>query len=210
VKYYKILDENECHNGLQYKTGLNIDPIPFNPSGECQPGGMYFTREFILYFLNWGVWIREVTLPPDAQVYKDPFSVDKWKADKIILGERRRITSEVIKELVEEGAYINVFHQIPLRWSISEGDFDLFTYLVEKGADVSSNYSGLLLHACECNKLNIVKYLLEQSFNVISDEMLRDSLNDSLNELGDDSDSYFKDIRVVLKDSLAKLDEQQA
>ena len=35
MNYYKILNESENHQGLQYKTGLNIDPKPFNPSGDC-------------------------------------------------------------------------------------------------------------------------------------------------------------------------------
>lgn len=114
MKFYKILDETECHNGLQYKTGLNIDPIPFNPSGDCEPGGIYYAREDILYFLDYGPWIREVTLPDDARTYLNPRLPVKWKADKVILGERRRINDEVIEELLDEGAkkFIKVFNLI--------------------------------------------------------------------------------------------------
>jgi hypothetical protein len=83
---------------------LNIDPVPFNPTGDCEPGGIYFAREHILAFLNYGLWLRKVTLPDDAQVYENPRKPRKWKADKVILGERERITVDVIKRLFEEGA----------------------------------------------------------------------------------------------------------
>jgi len=63
MNYYKILSKDECHHDLQYKTGLNVDPKPFNPCGNCEPGGIYFSREDILAFLGYGPWIRKVTLP---------------------------------------------------------------------------------------------------------------------------------------------------
>ena len=39
----KLTNETECHNGFQFKTGLNEDTIPFDPTGECKKGGIYFT-----------------------------------------------------------------------------------------------------------------------------------------------------------------------
>ena len=104
MNYYKILRESECHFGMQYKTGLNVDVLPFNPSGDCKPGGIYFASEGILEFLEYGPWIRKVTLPDDAHVYSNPGFPEKWKADKVILGKRRRITDEVVMELIQEGA----------------------------------------------------------------------------------------------------------
>ena len=41
-KFVKLTNENECHNNFQYKDGLNVDTIKFNPTGLCQPGGLYF------------------------------------------------------------------------------------------------------------------------------------------------------------------------
>ena len=72
MNYYKILNKDERHYSLQYKTGLNVDPKPFNPNGNCEPGGIYFSREDILAFLGYGPWIRKVTLPKDALVYENP------------------------------------------------------------------------------------------------------------------------------------------
>jgi len=37
MDYYKFTNKKEKHNGLQYHDGLNIDVLPFNPKGDCEP-----------------------------------------------------------------------------------------------------------------------------------------------------------------------------
>jgi len=106
LKNYKITCENEIHNGFQFHDGLNIDTVPFNPNGSCKPGGIYYSSKDILHFLGHGPWIREVIIQGDAQIYKDPCSPEKWKSDKPFLGPRRRITWEIVQELIKEGASI--------------------------------------------------------------------------------------------------------
>jgi hypothetical protein len=98
--YYKVTNKDEIHNEFQYKTGLNVDTIPFNddPTESCVKGGLYFTDlDHIIEFFNYGCWVREVKIPKDAKVIKDPDG-NKWRADKIILGRRYSI-EEYIKEL---------------------------------------------------------------------------------------------------------------
>lgn len=107
MPFYKILNEREVHNGVHYKTGLNVDILRFDPQGSCAPGGLYFACEDILNFLTYGPWIREVILPEDAHVYLNPGIPVKWKADKIILGERREVTANTIIELLDQGATID-------------------------------------------------------------------------------------------------------
>jgi hypothetical protein len=107
MKFYKITNKEENHFGFQYKDGLNIDTLPFNPSGDCEPGGIYFSREDILQFSHCGVWIREVTLPENEPIYVNPGSPKKWKSHRVILGPRRKITPKVIKKLIEEGANLS-------------------------------------------------------------------------------------------------------
>lgn len=81
--YIKFINKNLEHRGLTYKLGLNVDPVPFNGSGMCMPGGIYFTE-----FKNWNLWSRFgnnaaiVTIPSDARVYREPCGL-KLKADKI-------------------------------------------------------------------------------------------------------------------------------
>jgi hypothetical protein len=87
--YLKITNEAENHNGLQYHDGLVEDILPFEPEGSCVAGGIYFTTpEYICKFLEYGVWVREVTVPEDAQIVQDPEG-DKWRADKVVLSSRR-------------------------------------------------------------------------------------------------------------------------
>jgi hypothetical protein len=104
TKMYKLTNINEKHNNLQIVTGLNIDVIDFNPNDECKAGGIYFC-EFhkvgLWYYLN-GVkmeYYREVILPDDAKIYREKNS---FKADKLILGEKKPIWSDNIfcKEIV--------------------------------------------------------------------------------------------------------------
>ena len=89
--YYKVTNEEECHNGLQYHDGLIIDPVPFddNPKHTCVSGGIYFTtKEYIHIFLRYGCWIRPIKIPKDARVVLDPRD-DKYRADRVVMLPRK-------------------------------------------------------------------------------------------------------------------------
>jgi len=162
MDYYKILNRHECHHGLQYNTGLNIDPIVFNPSGDCKPGGIYFSREDILAFLNYGPWIRKVTFPEGAQIYENLEKPKKWKADKIILGEREEITIEVIKRLINEGADPTVDNNYPLRYAALNGYINIVKLLIPVSDGKASNNIALK-YAAYNGHVEIVKLLIPVS-----------------------------------------------
>jgi hypothetical protein len=86
--WYKLLNADFRHRGVTYKEGLNVDPVPFNPTGECEPGGLYFTHfDYVPYWwhrLEPLLYIAEVTVPDDARVYIEPCNT-KLKADKFVL-----------------------------------------------------------------------------------------------------------------------------
>ena len=167
VNFYKILDKEETHNGLKYHDGLNVDPLPFNPSGDCKPGGIYFAREDILGFLGYGTfWIRRVTIPEGEPVYENPSSPKKWKAKRVILGPRRKIDLQVIKELVEEGADIHVYNDQPLEWAICEGHLDIVKFLVEKGANIHAKNDFVFRWAAAKGYLSLVKYLVNKGADI--------------------------------------------
>ena len=89
----KLTSNTECHNEFQFKTGLNVDSIPFYPKDECQPGGMYFTDiDNISRWLDYSddemKYCRTVKLPKDCRVYIEE---NKFKADRFILGKRVKI-----------------------------------------------------------------------------------------------------------------------
>lgn len=66
----RFTNEHECHRNFSYKTGLNVDILPFTPRGECAAGGLYFTAtEHAHHHVNGHTYVRTVTLPDDARVY---------------------------------------------------------------------------------------------------------------------------------------------
>jgi len=89
MRYYKLFNQFENHCGFQYHDGLNVDTNEFNPTGTCSKGGLYFFNEVQL--LNYDMYtdnvyfIRQVTIPTDAQVYHE---YGKSKADKLFLHEK--------------------------------------------------------------------------------------------------------------------------
>jgi len=88
--YYKVTNERENHHGFQYEDGLNVLKQKFNsnPKSSCVRGGFYFADENnIIHFLGYGCWVREVSIPTDAQVVLDPEG-NKWRTDKIILEKK--------------------------------------------------------------------------------------------------------------------------
>ena len=92
TKFYKILKEDLIHNNYQFVNGINIDPIPFNPDGECSKGGFYFTEyNKIACWLEYTddlTYIADVKIPDNAQVYVEE---NKFKADKFILNLNNKI-----------------------------------------------------------------------------------------------------------------------
>ena len=114
-KFYRFNNPTEEHRGVKYKTGVNKDPLQFNPSGTCERGGLYFISEdeLAIWLEKWLYhfcllkdrqrvklsckcnrsyfspyifkWIREVKIRDQARVYVDN---KKYKANEFVLGER--------------------------------------------------------------------------------------------------------------------------
>lgn len=176
MKYYKILNQEENHRGLQYRTGLNTlqSHETWNPSGECKGGGIYYTdQKHVFGHMYPNCWIREVTLPPDARVYQEPIE-GSWKADKIILGERRSTENPLtLKSLLEEGAdleMINFHGETYLAVAICEGKLDLAKVLIQLGADIHTrckiyNYS-LIQNAVYSRQIEMIDFVLSLGVSV--------------------------------------------
>jgi hypothetical protein len=93
IVFVKLTNLDENHNGFQFRTGLNVDDIKFDPSGSCKAGGLYFCEwkkvgQWIEYGNKQCMYWRKVTIPDDTQVYIEP---DKFKADKFVLSDRQKI-----------------------------------------------------------------------------------------------------------------------
>jgi len=170
MKYWKITNEKENHKGMQYTTGLNVDILPFNPSGDCKKGGIYFASKDILTFCDYGCWIREVTLPENEEIYENPGSPKKYKTHRVILGERMPLWStETFKHLVENGADIHARNDCALLLAAKNEHLEVVKYLVENGADIHTHNDSALLLAAGNGHLEVVKYLVENGANIHAD-----------------------------------------
>ena len=88
LRLWRFTEKTERHRSVQYQTGLNVDPIKFNPSRTCSAGGLYFCDETqVVTMLNYFhlEFAREVTLLPDSRVWVEG---NKYKTDKFVLGPR--------------------------------------------------------------------------------------------------------------------------
>jgi hypothetical protein len=184
--YLKITNKDEIHHGLQYHDGLVIDPVPFEREGTCCPGGIYFTTpEFICYFLDYGPWIREVTIPEDAEIVQDP-SGNKWRVSKVILSQRKDLEEvETWKWLVESGIDIHVDNDYFLKHAAYYGHLELVKYLVESGLDIHVEEDLSLRYAAMKGHLEVVKYLVEKGSDIHSnnDEALRNAFYRGYSEI---------------------------
>ena len=169
MKNYKIVNP-EGHNGLIYHEGINTDPQKFNPSGDCEGGGIYFAREDILAFLGFGTDLYEVE-PVGEQVYENPSKDNKskkWKAHQLNMKYIGKVIDN-IQFLVEQGADIHACDDLALRWAAMNGHLELVKYLVEQGANVNIEGDSVLYNAAQNGHLDVVKYLVENGANVHAD-----------------------------------------
>jgi len=165
MKYYKIINSESGHHGLFYKEGRNIDPLPFNPHGNCEKGGIYFAREDIFWFWKFGDEVYEVT--PISEIYENPGFPNKWKAREIDLkyiGKKYEL--KTIKELVEDGADIHVNNDFILRMASTNGYLDIVKYLISQGANIHSSNDYVLCCASYRGHLDVVKCLIEHGADI--------------------------------------------
>jgi len=191
MKFYKFTNKNETHNGKKYHTGLNVDILPFNPKGDCEPGGIYFAREDILGFISYPGWIREVRLPKGEPVYENPGEPKKWKACRVIFGPRKPVNAKTIQGLIKVGANIHAADDFALYSASTLGFLAIVRTLLRAGADVHAREDEALIGASYNGHLKIVRVLLKAGANVHgkNDEALT----------GASRNGHLEVVRVLLK-----------
>ena len=135
-KFYKVTNKDELHCNGQYHDGLNEYFLPFTPEGdERERVGIQFTdreRVMQMFDLEFGRWIREVTLPEGEEIYTINSIPEKYMTSKVILGERKLWSDPVV-----------------------------FQALLDDGCDPSVNFNYIMQYACFYNLIEIVKLLLD-------------------------------------------------
>lgn len=112
--FFKILDNDKAPvttvwGGTGYTYKINEVNICKNFDTTTQHGnGFYFADEKnILNFLGYGNTLYEVELPPSAKIIEINDECKEYKTDKIIVKNPTKITPELVKIFLENGATIS-------------------------------------------------------------------------------------------------------
>jgi len=115
--YYKAMYHDGKHHDFQYKDGLNCLPEsePFAEKGDCVKGGLYFApAEHLHQWIDSHRWVREIRLPhqndPDFKMKR--VGEYKFRANKIILGQKWDLTDPTILESAPFGKYLSLWHTV--------------------------------------------------------------------------------------------------
>ncbi len=116
--YYKLTEYNFKSRGFDYKLGLNIDTKPFNPSGCCSGGGLYFCElENLHQFENYGNYLTPIVIPRGIPVYKETHTsacshphgaYEKLKAPCIYVLPRMRIDNPEVNKFICQSSPLNM------------------------------------------------------------------------------------------------------
>jgi hypothetical protein len=159
--YVKITNENECHYGFQYNSGLNVLDKRFEKSGSCVEGGFYITNlENVHNFYYKGIWLRTIGIPQGAKSVKDPDTLngEKWKLDRIILKDKYplydletikkfnlKITDYYITEVCKKGK-IDI-----LEWYINDNSLFRFT-------------DKIIIETCEYGQIKTLEWFYKNNY----------------------------------------------
>lgn len=164
---YKFTNYDEIHYGYQYKDGLNKDTKEFNPSGRCSKGGLYFCDiSSVFKWMRGHYWVREVEIPDDAKVYSEH---GKYKADKIIVGPRKKISDFIIP--IEHINNLNMYSDMCNIFDRIENTEDNYIELVKwlpamlKYMDGDKQTENVCLEAVK-NKWTTIKYIHKQTHDL--------------------------------------------
>ncbi len=173
-RYYKFIPENYTKNKMVYKLGFNADIIPFNPTGSCEKGGLYFSDiDNIHNYGDYGPILCEITLYDDSQVYNEE---GKSKTDKFNIENIYDLRTDCSPELVQ---ILNKFKNVDFLcrynnielikllnikyytsrgadWAARNGHLEVVKYLDINGIKCTSEGADW---AAENGHLEVVKYL---------------------------------------------------
>jgi hypothetical protein len=107
--FYKFISKNMIHHNFEYKLGLNVDIIPFDPNSCCRPGGLYFTTlKYIIDYYEHGSILAEIGIIDDSLIYIDDlqqFKANKFNITKLMKNEIDII--EIFQLAMKNGCKMN-------------------------------------------------------------------------------------------------------
>lgn len=128
---------------------------------------------------------------------------------------------ELVKFLLNKGANVNSFSdsgRSVLRNSVSWSNYDMFKLLIQHGADITLDDKMVVANAIYHNKIDVLKFMVENDFNLNQKLMNNTSLQNAIisnrdeitNYIIDKSDvDYFNQNKIpILIDATAKSSEE--
>lgn len=164
--YYTITNAKEKHNGFQYKDGLNVLEKEFDPSLDYCANELYFSDiEHIFDFIEFGIYVREITLPIDNAEFKIVRLDNKYRANMIILGKQYRLNNiETMKMLSDRGAKMNKDNL--LLWSAQNCYWHLVKYFIDQGANIHANNDQILIYCVVHGTVKTIEYLIRHGIDI--------------------------------------------
>ena len=133
--YYKILPENLCTYGFQYKIGINRMERPENlgktvsTEEDSYEAGLYFAdSENILAYCHYGEYIATVEIADGATL--EYWGNGEYSTDMLeILDIRPLWNINTLRELAKEGVNFSVDNNAILSWAEEYGKTDIEEFL---------------------------------------------------------------------------------
>ena len=134
-KYMRVMDGTKSNAGdFEYK--INEINISNNwNSNEKEPGKMggfnFSSEDKILRWLHRGDTIYEVTLTEDAEIILCDAEKGVWRTNKIIVGNPRKITDEMVIELYKKTTSSNKILAQCLQTLLWKNRIEISKYIVK-------------------------------------------------------------------------------
>jgi len=141
----------------------------------CCGCGFYFTNaKHILEFLDYGIYLRKVTLPtddPDFKMVKD--KNNKWRVNIIILGTRYNLSDvSTFQYLIDHGIDIYANNKRTIKWASKNRYSKVVEFLISKlielfiskHIDFIGDYT--IISASKNGLLDIVKLLIKHNTDI--------------------------------------------
>ena len=175
-KFQKCLNNELQHYGFSYKIGMNEDTKPFNASGSCQPGGLYFTTSehlhdfFHLY--NNSLNVAFIKLCEDALFYIEPEG-KKFKTNKFYIEEIIQ-TEEICEVAIQRNPFIieRIINKTPRLCELAVMRYSIIIALLnieeqtEKICKIAVQRSGYALKFVTKQTLEICEIALQKNIRV--------------------------------------------
>lgn len=136
--HYKILPENLCAYGFQYKIGINRMEQPENlgktvsTEEDSYEAGLYFAdSENILAYCHYGYYIATVEIADGAAL--EYWGNGEYSTDILEIFDIRPLWNiNTLRELAKEGVNFSVDNNAILSWAEEYGKTDIVEFLREE------------------------------------------------------------------------------